>query len=117
MSQGAPGRPLPVLAGTRGPPTSWSVPGGMGQGARDLSPPSRFWHQPFQCSPSAWSTGALTPHAGIGSPSRPGLLVAVGQGCLMLPVLFLPLCPMVSGVTALPPARPFPLGTPWPSRC
>lgn len=47
-------------------------------------------------------------------PPFPALAVRSQQerSCLTLPVLRLPLCPRVTGLTP-PPARPFPLGTPW----
>lgn len=110
-----PGRPLPVLAGTRGPPTSWECPRRRGLGCPDLSPPSTFLAPAFPALTLCMEHGS-SPRPMLGSGPHPGRAFWLQQdrSCLMLPVLFLPLCPMVTGMTALPPARAFPLGTPWP---
>lgn len=99
--------PHPVLAGTWGLPTSRECPRRCGLGCPDLSPPSRFLVPPFP---------ALTLYTEHGCSPRPGRAFWLQQdrSYLVLPIPFLPLCPVVTRVTALPPARPFPLGTPWP---
>ena len=116
MSQRDPARapPVPALAGTWGLSTSWECPRRLRLGRLGLSPPHKFLVPPFPALALCTEHGC-SPRPVLGSGPRPGWAFWLQQdrSYLMLPVPPLPLCPKVTGLTALPPARLFPLWTPW----